>query len=91
MFKIIRERKHVHFTQKIDKQLIPHNHETRFRVNFKLVTLRYSKFKCQNAIIFRGIKLWKTTLDDIKQSANLAGFKKYLKRFILSSSDNPVS
>ena len=89
MFRIIRERKHVHFTQKIDNQLIPHNHETRSRVNNKLVIPRYSKSKCQNALIFRGIKLWNTTPEDIKQSANLARFKKYLKRFILSSSGNP--
>ena len=89
MFRIIRDRKHVHSTQKIYNQLIPHNHETRSRVNNKLVIPRYSKSKCQNALIFRGIKLWNTTPDDIKQSANLARFKKYLKRFILSSSDDP--
>ena len=33
--------------------------------------------------------MYNTTPNDIKQSANLARFKKYLKRFILSSSDNP--
>ena len=91
MFRIIHERKHVHFTKKIDNQLFPHNHETRSRVNNKLVMPRYSKSKCQNALIFCGIKLWNTTPDDIKQSANLARFKKYLKRFILSSSGNPDS
>ena len=62
----IRERKHVHFTRKIYNQLVPHNHETRSRVNNKLVIPRYSKSKCQNALIFRRIKLWNTTLDDTK-------------------------
>ena len=87
MFGIIRERKHVHFTQKTYDHLIPHNHETRYRVNSKLVTPQNSK--CQNALIFRGIKLWNTSPDDIEQSAHLARFKKYLKRVILSSSGNP--
>ena len=89
LFRIIRERKHVHVTQKIDNQLIPHNHGTRSRVNNKLVIHLYSKSKCQDALIIRGIKLWNTTPDGNKQSANLARFKNYLKRFILSSSDNP--
>ena len=74
--------------KKIYIQLIPHNHETREKVNNKIVIHRYSKSKCQNALIFRGIKLWNTTPHDIKQSAILARFKKYLERFILSSSDN---
>ena len=43
MSTIIRERKHVHFTPKIDRQLFPHNHETRVRVNNKLGIPRYSK------------------------------------------------
>ena len=81
MFRIIREIKHVHFTQKIDNQLISHNHETRSRVNNKLVIRQYSKSKCQNALIFRGIKFWNTTPDDIKQSANLAKFKKISETF----------
>ena len=88
-FRIIRERKHDHFTQKIDNQIIPHNHETRSRLINKLVIPRYSKSKCQNALTFCGTKLWNTTPDDVKQSANLARFQKYLKRFIQSSSDNP--
>ena len=63
---------------------------TRSRVNNKLVIPRYSNSKCQNNLIFRGIKLGNTTPDDIKQSANLARLKKkYVKRFILSSSGNP--
>ena len=64
-FRTIRKRKHVHFTQKIDNPLIQHNHETRARVNNKLAIPRYSKSKCQNALIFCGIKLWNTTPDDI--------------------------
>ena len=34
-------------------------------------------------------KVFFTTPKDIKQSANLARFKKYLKRFLLNSSKNP--
>ena len=56
MFRIIRERKHVHFTQKTYNQLIPKNHKTRSRANNNLVLPRYSKSKYQNALIFRGIK-----------------------------------
>ena len=88
MFRIICKRKHERFTQKTDYQIIAHIHETRSRVNNTLVLLRYSKSKFENALIFRGIKLWNTTPDDIKNSNNLARFKKYLKRFILSSSDS---
>ena len=73
--------------QKIYNKLIPHSHETRSRVNNKFAVPCYSKLKCQNALMFRGIKLWNTTPDDIKQFANLARFKKFLKLFILSSSD----
>ena len=89
MYRIIHERKHEHFTIKIDNQVIAHEHETRSRVNNKLVPPRYTKSKCQNALIFRGIRLWNTTPNDIKQSANLARFKKYLKRYLLNSSENP--
>ena len=90
MFRTIHARKHVHFAQKTDNQLIPHNLETRSRVSNKLEIPRYSKTKCQNDLIFRGIKLWTTTPDDIKQSANLTRFKvKCLNRFILSSPDSP--
>ena len=81
MFRIIPERKHVHYTQKYDNQLIPHNHETRFRVNNKLVIPRQSKSKCQNALILCGIRLRNTTPDDIKQSVNLARFKKISETF----------
>ena len=45
MIRIIREIKHVHFTQKIYNQLFPHNHEIRSRVNNKIVIPRYSKSK----------------------------------------------
>ena len=89
MYRIICERKHEHFTLKIDNQVIAHEHETRSRVNNKLVLPRYTKSKCQNALIFRGIRLWNTTPNDIKQSANFARFKKYLKRYLLNSSENP--
>ena len=89
MYWIISERKHEHLTLKIDNQVIAHGHETRSGVNNKLVLPRYTKSKCQNALIFRGIKLWNTTPNDIKQSANLARFKKYLKRYLLNSSENP--
>ena len=89
MFRIICDRKHEHFTHKIDSQLIAHNHETRSRVDNKLVLPRYWKSMCQTAHIFRSIRLWNTTPDDIKNSANLARFKKILKRFILNSSDSP--
>ena len=61
MFRIICERKNKKFTQKIDNQLIAHNHETRSGVNNKLVLPRYSKSKSHNAHIFRGIKLWNIT------------------------------
>ena len=81
MLRIIRVIKHVHFTQKVDNQLIPQNPETRSRVNNKIVIPRYSNSKCQNALIFRGIKLWSTTPDDIKQSPNLAIFKKISETF----------
>ena len=43
----------------------------------------------QNALIFRGIKLWNTTPKAFKHSVNLARFKKYLKRYLLKSSENP--
>ena len=62
-------------------QLISHEHETRTRVNNKRVLPRYTKSKAQNALIFRGIKLWNKTPNDLKQSAILARFKKYLKHF----------
>ena len=65
--RIVFERKHGHVTQKIDDQLIAHNHETRSIVNNKLVLPRNSKSKCQNALIFRAIKLWNTTPGDIKK------------------------
>ena len=42
---------------KIDNPLIAHNHETRAGVNNELVFPRYSKSKCQNGLIFCGIKL----------------------------------
>ena len=82
-FRIIFERRHEKFSQKIYNQLITHrtcfiNHET-----------RYSKSKCQNAVYFLGKKLWNTTPNDIKHSVNLARLTKYLKRFIPSSSDSP--
>ena len=87
MFRNIREQKHVHFTQKIDNHLVPHKQETRSRLDNRLVIPRYSKSKCQNPFLFRGIKSWNTTPDDIEQSANLAKFKKkYVNRFILSLS-----
>ena len=68
MLRIIFERKHEHLTQKSYSQIIAHNHEIRPRVNDKLVFPRYSKSKCQNPLVFRGVKLWHTTPDDIKQS-----------------------
>ena len=37
MFGIIRKRKPEHFTKEDDKQLIVHNHETRSKVNNKLL------------------------------------------------------
>ena len=58
--------------QKIYSQLNPHNHEKRSRINNKMIIPRYSKSKCQNALISRCKKMWNTTPDDIKQSANLA-------------------
>ena len=54
------------FTHKIDNQLIAHNHETTSRVNKKLAVTEYSKAKFQHAPIFRSIKLWNTTPDDVK-------------------------
>ena len=76
MYRIICERKHENFNLKIDNHVTAHEHETSSRVNNKLVLPRYTKSKCQNALIFRGIKLWISTPNDIKQSANLARLKK---------------
>ena len=42
MFRIICERKHVHFTQKTYNQLAAHDHETRSTVNDKIVFPRHS-------------------------------------------------
>ena len=64
---------------KAGNQLTAHNHERRSGVNNKLVLHQYSKSKCQNALILRGIRLFNSTPNDIKQSANLARFEKYLK------------
>ena len=89
IFNIIFEWKYEHFTQNIDNQLIVLKRETRSRINNKLALPRYSKSKCQNAHIFRGMKLWNTNQNHIKYSANLNIFKKYLKHFILSSLDSP--
>ena len=75
MYRIICERKHEHFTLKIDNQVVAHEHETRSRVNDKLVLPRYTKSKCQNALIFCGKKLWNASPNDIKQSTNLADIK----------------
>ena len=38
---------------------------------------------------FSGIKLSNTNPNDIEQSTNLTRFKKYLKRYLLKSSENP--
>ena len=89
MYRIISERKHEQLTLKFDNKIIAHEHETRSRVNNKLMLPRYSKSKCQNALIFRSIKLWNTTPNEIKQSANLARLKKNPKRSMLSSPDIP--
>ena len=88
MYRFICERKNEHFTLKIDNQIIANEHETRSRVNNKLVLPLYKKSKCHNALNFRGIKLRNTTPNAIKKSANLARFKKYLKRYSLKSSEN---
>ena len=80
MFKIVSENKHPHFTQKIHNQAILHNHETRSNVDNHLVPPRYTKTKCQNSFIFRGIKLWNTTHTEVRQSATLTEFKERLKR-----------
>ena len=79
MLRIICERKHEHFTQKIVKEFIANDHGTKSRVNNELVY----------ALILRGMKLWDTTRNNTKQSADLTWFKKYLRRFILSSSNKP--
>ena len=63
--------------------------ETRSKVKNKIVLPRYSKSKCQKALIFCGIKLWNTISNDIKQLSNLAWFRKYLQHFIVSCSDSP--
>ena len=89
MYRIICEHKHEHFTLKNDNHVLAHEHETRSRVNNNLVLPRYTKSKSQNAFFFRGLKLWNTTPNDIKHSADLARFKKYLKRHLLNSSENP--
>ena len=70
--RIILERKQELITQKNYKLLIAHELKTRWRVNNNLVLPRYSKSKCQNSLIFRGIKLWNVTPNDIKQSTILA-------------------
>ena len=67
--------------KQICNQLIAHNYEIRSRVNNELVLPWYSNSTCRHARIFCGIKLSKTTPNDIKQSANMGRFKKYLKRF----------
>ena len=89
MYRVIRERKHEHFNIRIDNQGIAHEPETWSRVNNKLVLPRYTKSKYQNSRIFRGIKLWNITPNDIKQTAMLARFKIYLKRSLPNSSENP--
>ena len=89
MYRVICDRKQEFFTLKIGMQIIAHEHETRCRVNNKLVFPRYTKSICQNALIFRGIRLWSTTPNDVKPSPNLTRVKKYLKRFLLNNSGNP--
>ena len=78
VYRIISQRKHERFNRKNYNQISEHEHETSFKVNNKQVLPCYSKSKCQKALIFRGIKLWNTTPNDIKQSANLAKFNPVL-------------
>ena len=79
MFKIVRENKQHHFARKISNQVIAHDHETRSNVDNQLVLPRYSKTKCQNSFILRGVKLWNTTHTSIRQLPNLRTFQKRLK------------
>ena len=89
MFGLICVLKHEQLTKQNFDQNIAHEHERKSRVSNKPLLPQPTKSRCQNALIFRCIKLCYTTPNDIKQSANLARFKKDLKRFILSSSDGP--
>ena len=50
------ERKHEHFTNKYNRS-IAHIHETRSSLRNKKAPHLYSMSKCQNALLFRGLKL----------------------------------
>ena len=52
MYRNICERKPKHFTLRSYNQIVAHEHETRTKVNNKLVLPRYTKSTCQKAWYF---------------------------------------
>ena len=56
-----------------------YNYETRFNVLECLGIPRYSRTKCQNSFVFRGIKCWNALNLEIKTSKNLKTFQRCIK------------
>ena len=58
MYKVYILNKHEYFVHKLNSMMNDHNHGTRWNANECLGIPQYSRTKCQNSFLFRGIKYW---------------------------------
>ena len=89
LFRVLRERNHEYFHDRILNLQIEHQYRTRFKTNECLTGPLFRKTKCQSSFIYKCVGIWNALPLNVKTENSLIKFKRSLKQY-LNNTQAPI-